>query len=124
FLRACGFMLPQGASYIAPFYRPDIVEDKGLGGILEAHRPRNIIINLGGGVQEKLGAYLKTRLTYRPASICTGAAIAFLTGEQARIPKWADRFYFGWLFRCLRSPKVFIPRYSSAFSLLFSMWKH
>jgi exopolysaccharide biosynthesis WecB/TagA/CpsF family protein len=124
FLRGCGFMIARERSYVAPVYDPQLVEDLRLVEILEAKRPQNIIINLGGGVQEKLGAYLKTKLTYRPAIICTGAAIAFLTGEQARIPKWADRYYMGWFFRCLYRPKLFIPRYTRAFSLLFLMWNH
>jgi hypothetical protein len=69
---------------------------------------------VGGGVQEKLGADLLHRLDYRPAIHCTGAAIGFLTGEQVRIPMWADRFRLGWLFRCVDEPSKFVPRYWEA----------
>ena len=57
---------------------------------IETRRPPYIIINLGGGVQERLGFYLKENLSYRPSIICVGAAVAFLSGIQANIPAWAD----------------------------------
>lgn len=50
-----------------------------------------------------------------PVILCTGAAIAFFTGGQARIPVWADRLYLGWLFRIIEKPGVFLPRYLRAF---------
>ena len=58
-----------------------------------------MIINLGGGVQEKLGLYLKRNLNHETKIICTGAAIAFLTGLQANIPNIVDKIYMGWLWR-------------------------
>jgi hypothetical protein len=57
-------------------------------------------------------------LDYLPAVHCTGAAIGFLTGEQARIPMWADRCRLGWLCRCLSEPGKFIPRYWEARKLV------
>jgi len=48
-----------------------------------------------------------------------GAAIAFLSGDQAHIPFWADRLALGWLVRCLRDPRVFVPRYLRAFKLAY-----
>ena len=45
------------------------------------------------------------------------AAIAFLSGDQVRIPVWADKFYLGWLFRSFSEPKRFVPRYLDAFKL-------
>ncbi len=104
--------------YVAPFYDPGIVEDSVLLGLIAEKRPRYIIVNLGGGVQEKLGYYLRRSLPYKPAIICTGAAIAFLSGRQANIPPWADRIYLGWLLRCLKSPTHFVPRYWNAARLL------
>ena len=60
-----------------------------------------------------------------PAILCTGAAIAFLTGGQATIPKWADRLYLGWLFRILQSPRKYFYRYLQAARLPFVLnaWK-
>jgi hypothetical protein len=68
--------------------------------------------------QERLDLSLKRNLDYLPAVHCIGAAIAFLSGDQVRIPKWADRFYLGWLFRCLSAPSRCIPRYWAARKLL------
>jgi UDP-N-acetyl-D-mannosaminuronic acid transferase (WecB/TagA/CpsF family) len=91
---------------------------------IESKKPKYIIINLGGGTQEKLGAYLKTHLSYKPAIICTGAAIAFLTGQQASIPTWGDKFFLGWLFRCIQNPKLYVPRYFKAFRLAAFMFRY
>lgn len=115
--------------YVAPNYRRDLGAD---GRVEDAHllekvcfrKPRYIFINVGSGVQEQLGLYLQENLTFRPAIIPTGAAIAFLTGEQASIPPWADRFFLGWLLRTLRNPLVFGRRYASALRLLPLMLRH
>jgi N-acetylglucosaminyldiphosphoundecaprenol N-acetyl-beta-D-mannosaminyltransferase len=121
YLNQQGFSLSADNSYIAPMYPKDQIEDEVLLKLLEEKKPKYVLINLGGGVQEILGAYLKENLSYRPAIICTGAAIAFLTGEQAQVPKWADRLFLGWLIRCLDKPKVYVPRYVAAFKLLTVM---
>lgn len=107
--------LPRAAEniYIAPKYgRP--MADEGLLQIVRQTRPKHIVIAIGGGVQDKLGQYLLEELNYRPAVHCIGAALGFLTGDQVRIPDWADRFYFGWFFRSLAQPTIFIPRFWSA----------
>jgi N-acetylglucosaminyldiphosphoundecaprenol N-acetyl-beta-D-mannosaminyltransferase len=77
----------------------------------------HVVVGIGGGVQEKLGLFLKENLRSRPAIHCIGAALAFLTGDQPPIPMWADRFYLGWLLRLLRQPRIYAPRYLSAFKL-------
>lgn len=121
YLNNNGYKLSDDHSYIAPIYEKNKIEDEALLEILEEKKPKYIIINLGGGVQEVLGAYLKKNLSYKPAIICTGAAIAFLTGEQAHIPNWADKLFLGWLIRCIEKPKQFIPRYLNAFKLMTVM---
>jgi UDP-N-acetyl-D-mannosaminuronic acid transferase (WecB/TagA/CpsF family) len=93
------------------------MEDRELLEQIEKSRSAFVVINLGGGVQERLGHYLRVNLSYRPAIICTGAAIAFLSGRQANIPPWADRLILGWLFRCFRDPRRFVPRYWKALRL-------
>lgn len=123
-LQGMGIKLEQSDCYVAPDYALERVEDHELKALAERMRPRFIIINIGGGVQEKLGYYLIQGLDYRPAIICTGAAIAFLTGRQADIPVWADRLYLGWILRCLRAPRVFLPRYWKARRLFFLLWKY
>ncbi len=123
YLKSIGFSLMNHTSYIAPLHnKNDFIEDSVLLQLIEQKKPKYILINLGGGVQEKLGFYLKQNLQYKPAIICTGAAIAFLTGEQASIPMWADKMFLGWLFRCLQKPSVYIPRYFNAIKLIRFMW--
>ena len=61
---------------------------------------------------------------YRPALICTGAAIAFLSNRQVNIPPWADRLFLGWLMRSLSEPAKFVPRYWQSLRLAALMWKY
>jgi UDP-N-acetyl-D-mannosaminuronic acid transferase (WecB/TagA/CpsF family) len=72
---------------------------------------------LGGGTQERLGLYLKRNLTYQPAIHCIGAAMAFLSGDQVHIPRWADALGLGWMFRSVSDPKRYGPRYWDARNL-------
>ena len=113
-----GYDVTPDESFVAPMYPKGPISDPGMLSWIEAHKPPYIIINLGGGVQERLGYYLKQNLSYRPSIICVGAAVAFITGLQAPIPVWADRFMLGWLFRCLHAPGKFIPRYWNALGLI------
>ena len=102
--------------YIAPRYAAQ-VRDNALTAKIDNHPPTHVVIGIGGGVQEKLGLFLKENLRARPAIHCIGAALGFLTGDQPPIPMWADRFYLGWLLRLLRQPRIFGPRYLSALKL-------
>ena len=80
--------------YVAPRYsRP--VADEALLALVQQQRPRHVVIAVGGGVQDKLGQYLLERLDYAPAVHCIGAAIGFLTGDQVRIPAWANTMSAG-----------------------------
>jgi UDP-N-acetyl-D-mannosaminuronic acid transferase (WecB/TagA/CpsF family) len=96
--------------FIAPHYPKGPVSDPDLLRWLEARRPRYVLVNIGGGAQERLGLYLRRNLSYRPAIICVGAAIAFITGLQANISPWADAWGLGWFLRCLHAPRRFVPR--------------
>jgi N-acetylglucosaminyldiphosphoundecaprenol N-acetyl-beta-D-mannosaminyltransferase len=108
--------------YIAPHYGKP-VEDPLLVERLNQRRPKHVVVTVGGGVQEILGYYLKRHLDYLPAIHCIGAAIAFLSGDQAYIPVWADRSGLGWLIRCLWKPKQYVPRYWEARKLVTLMLK-
>jgi exopolysaccharide biosynthesis WecB/TagA/CpsF family protein len=112
-----GIQVPQEKMYVAPRYDREIT-DTVLLERLAAIRPGHVVVTVGGGTQERLGLYLKQNLDYRPAIHCIGAAIAFLSGDQVRIPVWADRYYLGWLYRCLSQPQRYLPRYWSARKLL------
>ena len=109
-----------GNQYVSPQYQKNLVIDEELLRDIKLKRPKYIVINLGGGVQELLGAYLKKNIEgpYKPIIICTGAAVAFLTGSQTHIPKFMDYLYLGWFARCISDPKRFIPRYIGGFKLI------
>jgi UDP-N-acetyl-D-mannosaminuronic acid transferase (WecB/TagA/CpsF family) len=121
-LRANGFSgLDEKSCHLAPLYEPDAegrIEDPELLRVLEERKPMVIFVNVGGGVQEQLGWYLRRNLSFKPAILCTGAAIAFLTGGQADIPPWADRLYLGWLLRVLENPARFGRRYLASVGLV------
>lgn len=109
--------------YLAPMYG-ERIDDRALLERVERLRPKHVIVTLGGGTQERLGLFLKHRLSYLPAIHCVGAAIAFLSGDQVYIPVWADHFYLGWFFRSASEPKRYIPRYWDARKLLRLMVRY
>lgn len=107
--------------YVAPIYDKNEVTDSKLIRILESLevRPKFLLLNLAGGVQERLGYYIKNNLSYKIGIICTGAAIAFETGVQAKIPKLIDNIYLGWLARIMQDPRQFTVRFLKAFRLVY-----
>ena len=105
--------------YIAPKYNSRIKINKNLIKRIHDSQAKEIIINIGGGTQEILGYYLNKRLNKKYKIVCTGAAIAFFTGDQSPINNNIDKLYLGWLFRIIYNPKIFLPRYLSAFKLIF-----
>jgi UDP-N-acetyl-D-mannosaminuronic acid transferase (WecB/TagA/CpsF family) len=110
-------------TYIAPIYG-ERVEDAALVEIVNRLQPRDVIVAIGGGTQEKLGLYLRRQLSYRPAIHCIGAALGFVTGDQVKVPTWADRCYVGWLLRTIWRPRTYLPRYWSARRLLWLIWRY
>lgn len=115
-LQSHGFASTSDDCYVAPMYGSR-VEDPSLLARIESGRPRHIVVGLSGGVQEKLGFYLRENLGYRPTIHCIGAALGFVTGYQISIPNWADRLYLGWLLRLISDPRRFLPRSMIAFAL-------
>jgi N-acetylglucosaminyldiphosphoundecaprenol N-acetyl-beta-D-mannosaminyltransferase len=113
-LQANGHVTTREDCYLAPLYPGGPIADAALLRLVQERRPAHVVMAIGGGVQERLGLYLRQHLDYRPGIHCTGAAIGFLSGEQANIPPWADRYYLGWLARCWQNPGRFIPRYWAA----------
>lgn len=118
-----GIHVPDECVYLAPMYGSPI-EDGPLVEKIKRLRPQHVVITVGGGVQERLGLYLKRNLQTLPSIHCIGAAIAFLSGDQVRIPVWADKLYLGWLFRCFSAPGRYVPRYWSARKLLPMMLRY
>jgi UDP-N-acetyl-D-mannosaminuronic acid transferase (WecB/TagA/CpsF family) len=123
-LNAQGHAIRREDCYVAPKYGSGAVADDALVKLINERQPRHVIIALGGGVQEKLGLYLRTHCMFRPAIHCIGAALGFLSGDQVRIPDWADRRILGWLFRCTTNPGRFVPRYAKALQLPIMLWQY
>jgi UDP-N-acetyl-D-mannosaminuronic acid transferase (WecB/TagA/CpsF family) len=123
-LKAQGLPVTDDDCYVAPLFEGESVVDPKLLSVIETRRPAQIVIALGGGIQEKLGFYLKKNVSYKPGIHCIGAAIGFLSGEQVNIRRWADHFFLGWLFRCVSQPTKFLPRYWKARRLLAMMLKY
>jgi UDP-N-acetyl-D-mannosaminuronic acid transferase (WecB/TagA/CpsF family) len=105
-------------------YTEEKIADPALLERIERIRPQHVILTLGGGTQERAGLYLKRNLSYLPAIHCIGAAIAFLSGDQVRIPVWADRSYLGWLYRSISEPRRYVPRYWNARKLLYLLIRY
>jgi len=123
-LQAQGYPIDTTDCYIAPRYPKGPIADERLIELVNERRPGHVIVCVGGGVQEKLGLCLKRRCAGSPAIHCIGAAIGFLTGDQVRIPDWADKKILGWLFRCASDPRRFVPRYVRALSLPRLLWRY
>jgi exopolysaccharide biosynthesis WecB/TagA/CpsF family protein len=123
-LEAQGFRSSPEDVYIAPLYGAGAITDAALLRQIESRRPRVVMIAIGGGVQERLGHYLKQHLSTRPGIVCIGAAIAFLSGGQAKIPEWADAHMLAWLVRILYSPRRYTKRYWRAFALFPLLWRN
>ena len=104
-------------SYVAPLYKYKVYDLKLLNKISK-FKPNFIIINIGGGVQEKLGIYIKENTKIRISIVCTGAAIAFLTKRQAPINDVIDKFYLGWFWRIIYNPKMFFFRTMKSLKLI------
>jgi len=105
-------------SYIAPKYDKKEVIDNNLLEEINKFQPKYIIVNLGGGIQERLAYYIKNNCSYKVSIICTGAAISFLTKKQAPINDMIDKLYLGWLVRTLHNPKKFLFRTIKSLSLI------
>lgn len=122
-LAAHEFAATRDDLYVAPIYGP-LVEDRTVLSLIESRRPRHVIIALSGGVQEKLGFFLRENAGYRPAIHCIGGALGFVSGYQTAIPEWADRFYLGWLLRLFAQPRLFVPRLWTARTLPWLIFKY
>ena len=122
-LQSQGYPVRREDCYVAPKYAKHVADDT-LVDLVNQRAPRHIIVGLGGGVQEKLGLYLKCHCATTPAIHCIGAAIGFLSGDQVRIPHWADQWILGWFFRCATNPGRFVPRYFKALQLPMILWKY
>ena len=105
-------------NYIAPKYLTTKLIDKKLLKLILKNKPTFILINIGGGVQEILGLYLRNNLKFKSTILCTGGAISFFTKDQAPINNFIDKFYLGWLIRFIFNPLIFFKRYFFGLKLI------
>jgi len=94
-------------SFVAPLYPKGPISDPSILSWVEARKPSYIIINLGGGVQERLGFYLKEnllpafhhlrgsggRLHYRPAGQHPGVGRSMDAGLALSLSSRAPKIY-------------------------------
>ena len=104
-------------TYIAPNYNKKFFDLKLLN-LINNYKPKYIVINIGGGSQEPLAIYINKNIKYNASIMCTGAALAFMTGEQAPINKFIDKVYLGWLTRIIWNPKLYLGRILKSFKII------
>ena len=104
-------------TYIAPNYNKKFFDLKLLN-LINNYKPKYIVINIGGGSQEPLAIYINKNIKYNASIMCTGAALAFMTGEQAPINKFIDKIYLGWLTRIVWNPKLYLGRILKSFKII------
>ena len=104
-------------TYIAPNYNKRFFDLKLLN-LINNYKPKYIVINIGGGSQEPLAIYINKNIKYKVSIMCTGAALAFMTGEQAPINKFIDKIYLGWLTRIIWNPKLYLGRILKSFKII------
>ncbi len=112
-----GYPVAENDFYVAPDYPAGAIADWTLLQRIETQRPKMVYVAIGGGVQERLGLFLRDELSYRPSILCLGAALAFITGAQVRIAPWVDRCGLGWLWRIASDPTRYGRRYLRAVKL-------
>ena len=105
-------------NYIAPKYKTKNLHDLYLLKILKKFKPDYIIVNIGGGIQEILGLYIKENYKKKTSILCTGAAISFYTKDQAPINIFIDKYYLGWLVRLIFNPAIFLKKYIIGLKLI------
>jgi UDP-N-acetyl-D-mannosaminuronic acid transferase (WecB/TagA/CpsF family) len=112
-------------SYVAPLYnrRSTSILDKKIIKLIDAFKPRYILINIGGEIQERLALYISKNTKIRINIFCLGAAIGFYTGTQAPINNFFDKYYLGWLVRVLHNPKIYFIRVLKSVSLILLFFK-
>ena len=104
--------------YCSPMYNLSNYKDFKLLNKIKLFKADFVIINLGGGIQEPIGEFLKMNLKKNTIIFCTGAAISFLTKVQAPITLFYDKYYLGWLIRLIHKPTSYFPRVLKSFNLL------
>ena len=79
---------------------------------IESHSPfRFCMLAVGSPQQEIVAQQLKVRGIARGLTLCIGASINFLTGDERRAPVWMQQCGMEWLFRLMQAPGRMAKRY-------------
>jgi|688.fasta_scaffold52823_6 UDP-N-acetyl-D-mannosaminuronic acid transferase (WecB/TagA/CpsF family) len=112
-------------SYLAPFYRSSSsFFDRNLFKKINKIKPRIIIINISGLKQENLAFMIQQNIKFKLSIFCLGGAISFITGTQAPINSFFDKYYLGWFIRIIHRPDRFILRTIKSILLVKLVIKH
>lgn len=112
--------------YLCPIYNKDLLHDKKLITLIIKYKPKIIIINIGGGIQEKLALYIKNSISWKTSIICTGAALSFFSDTSSffKINKFIDNIYMGWFVRSLNNPIFFYYRVLKSLKLFYLVFRY
>jgi N-acetylglucosaminyldiphosphoundecaprenol N-acetyl-beta-D-mannosaminyltransferase len=126
YLNSIEIPITSAYQYVAPMYEVSDIVDPELISVLEALPipPDFILINLGGGIQERLGFYIKNKYSKSVNIICTGAAISIINGDQTNIKYWVDKYHLGWFKRIISSPNPYFIRYVKAVRFIWIFFKY
>lgn len=102
---------------VSKVYNGKIIHDYSLLNNIKILKPDIILINISGGKQEVLAEFIKKNVKFKVSILCLGAAIGFLTKNQAPINDFYDKYYLGWLIRTFHS-KTFFLRVLSSLKLI------
>lgn len=75
-------------------------------------KPDVLIVGLGAPKQELWSFRFREQLQ-APVTLCVGATIDFLAGEQLRAPRWMRRCGLEWVYRAMTGPRRLAKRYAS-----------
>ena len=89
---------------------------------IESHSPfRFCLLAVGTPQGEAIAQKLKERGIARGLTLCIGASINFLTGEERRAPLWMQQSGLEWLYRLVRAPARMAKRYLVRGPRVFSL---
>ena len=79
---------------------------------IESHSPfRFCLLAVGSPQQEVIAQKLKARGIARGLTLCIGASINFLTGDERRAPLWMQQCGIEWFYRLMQAPGRMAKRY-------------
>jgi len=92
---------------------------------VEQHAPfRFCLLAIGSPQQEVIANKLRERGKAYGLTLCIGASINFLTGEETRAPHWMQKIGMEWLFRLLQDPRRLAKRYLVRGPRIFWLLRH